>query len=200
MYYIIPLTIGLHFITTCFVWNTGTKYYIEQPSQPIYDIVHNNTTDYSQYNYTKNWFMMSFLLPIFVNFDKICTSFLYELVVKFCIIIMIRSITMASTILPRQIGCEVKRLGFFNMTIGGTCYDKMFSGHFALGFLITLMLFKYHILKQTINNIIFFSILNTSHALILTITRSHYSMDVTVSFFITFFVNSTYNTSNVLVW
>lgn len=193
MYYIIPLAIGLHFITTHFVWNTGTKHYIEPLSHPIYDIVHNNTTDYSQYNYTKNWFMIFFLLPIFINFDKVSNSFLYEIIVKFCIIIMIRSITMTSTILPRQTGCEVKHLGLFNMTIGGTCYDKMFSGHFALGFLITLMLFKYGILKQNTNNFILFSILNILHAVILTITRSHYSMDVVVAFFITFFVNNIYD-------
>lgn len=190
MYYIIPLTILLHFVTTHFVWTTGTKYYIQSPrDKPIYDIVHFNTTDYSQYNYTKNWFMILFLLPIFVNFDKVSKNFLYELVLKFCIIVIIRSITMFSTILPRQNGCEVKQLGLFNMTIGGTCYDKMFSGHFALGFLITLMLFKYGILKQNARNIGLFGLINIAHAIILTITRSHYTMDVIVAFFITFFVN-----------
>lgn len=189
MYYIIPLTILLHFVTTNFVWKTGTKYYIESPEKPIYDIVHANTIDYSRYNYTKNWFMMFFFLPMFINFDKVSKTFLYELVLKFCIIIIIRSITMSSTILPRQNGCEVKSLGLFNMTIGGTCYDKMFSGHFALGFLITLMLFKYGILEKNTNNIGLFGLINIVHAIILTITRSHYTMDVVVAFFITFFVN-----------
>lgn len=196
MYYIIPLAVMLHFVTTRFVWTTGTTHYSdkglltqENNQGLIYDIVHNNTTDYSQYNYTKNWFMIFFLLPIFINFDKVSSAFLIELVIKFCLIVIIRSLTMASTILPRQNGCEVKNLGLFNMTIGGTCYDKMFSGHFALGFLITLMLFKYNIVRPTTNNLIYFFVINAVHALILTITRSHYSMDVVVAFFITFLVN-----------
>jgi hypothetical protein len=200
MYYIIPLTLFLHFWSTHFVWKTGTAHYftLQQntpdhlPPQPlqkqyIYDIIHSNTPDYSRYNYSKNWFLLMFLIPMFINFERVNVAFLKELVIKFCLILMIRSITIMSTILPRQQGCEVKSLGLFNYALGGTCYDKMFSGHFAFGLLITLLLFKYDIVAS--NSIYYFTTANILHFFILAVTRSHYTMDLLVAIFVTLFVN-----------
>jgi hypothetical protein len=202
MYYIIPLALFVHFWSTKFVWNTGTRHYKQlQRSEStnikdnqkdnqeyIYDIVHFNTRDYSEYNYSKNWFLLAFLIPMFINFERVNTQFLKELVVKFCLILIIRSVMMMSTILPRQRGCEVKSLGLFNYTIGGTCYDKMFSGHFAFGLLLTLLILRYNIVDG-VYSMYYFIIINTLHFFILTITRSHYTVDLLVAILVTFFVN-----------
>ena len=79
-------------------------------------------------------------------------------------------------------------LSLFNKTIGGGGYDKMFSGHFAFGLLISLLLFKYNIVKSSNLNIFIFVFLNILHFVILGITRSHYTMDMIVSLYVTLFV------------
>ena len=74
------------------------------------------------------------------------------------------------------------------MTIGGTCYDKMFSGHLSFGLFTTLFLFKNNLLESTFFNKMLFILINIIHFFIIAIIRSHYTIDLIVSFFITTFV------------
>ena len=64
----------------------------------------------------------------------------------------------------------------------------MFSGHFAFGLLLTLLLFKYNILENNWFNMILFVCINAIHLFILSVTRSHYTMDMIVSLYVTLFV------------
>jgi hypothetical protein len=98
---------------------------------------------------------------------------------------------MVTTILPKQNGCSVKSLGWFDMTIGGTCYDKILSGHFAFGLLLTLMMFKYNFVKP--DRYYYFIILNIVHAIILAVTRSHYTLDIVLALFVTLIINYGYD-------
>jgi hypothetical protein len=49
---------------------------------------------------------------------------------------------MICTILPKTQNCEVQKLDLFHKTIGGTCFDKMFSGHAAFCIIMTLLLYR----------------------------------------------------------
>lgn len=76
------------------------------------------------------------------------------------------------------------------MSIGGTCYDKMFSGHFAFGLLMTLLAFQHNFVAYNGLNILVAVIVNAMHFIIITATRAHYTMDVMVALYVTLLVNS----------
>jgi hypothetical protein len=180
-----------------FVYKTGTAYYGTTCTKvdEVWDILHSNFKDYSKYNYTKNWYMVLFVVPIIYKYinDSIPNKFLKEFILKFLIIIFLRSVTIIATILPKNTPVEVipdeyGNLSLFDKTIGGGCYDKMFSGHFAFGLLLTLLMFKHNIIQTNKLNIILFTIINILHLFILGVTRSHYTMDMIVSLYVTLFV------------
>lgn len=183
-----------------FVYKTGTAFYTLPNKKckdvdEVWDILHMNFKNYSEYNYTKNWYMLLFILPLVhkLVLSNISNEFFKEFVLKFLIIIFLRSLTIIATILPKNTAVEVVpdeygNLSLFDKTIGGGCYDKMFSGHFAFGLLLTLLMFKHNIVETNTMNIVFFSILNIIHLFILGVTRSHYTMDMIVSLYVTLFV------------
>lgn len=197
---IITIIVICHLKAMEFVYKTGTKFYGlgekgECKKDDVWDILHSNFKNYSSYNYTKNWYMLVFFIPILYGMlnSNISSEFIKEFALKFLIIIFLRSFTITATILPKNTNAEVipdkyGNLSLFDKTIGGGCYDKMFSGHFAFGVLLTLLMFKYNILGMSILNIMLFIILNAFHLFILGVTRSHYTMDMIVSLYVTLFV------------
>lgn len=183
-----------------FVYKTGTSFYGASISDcknkdEVWDILHSNFNNYSDYNYTKNWYMVLFVIPIIYKYinDSISNKFIKEFILKFMLLIFLRSATIIATILPKNTPVEVipdeyGNLSLFDKTIGGGCYDKMFSGHFAFGLLLTLLMFKHSIIESSKFNIILFIIINVLHLFILGVTRSHYTMDMIVSLYVTLFV------------
>ena len=99
---------------------------------------------------------------------------------------------MVTTIMPKNEKCDVQELGFFGKTIGGTCYDKMFSGHFAFGLLFTMLAFQFGFLSTSTTNIVFYVLVNLLHALIIPMTRGHYTMDVIISLYVTLLIQLSY--------
>ena len=183
----IIITIQLHLYAMEFAWSRGKIHYKDKLLN-IYDIIHANSKDYSKYNYTKNWFLLVFIIQLIFNLSKFTTDFVNEYLLGFFMIIFIRSLMIMCTILPKQNNCGVDKLTYFNKTIGGTCYDKMFSGHFAFGLFTTLLLFKHDLISNSCFNKILFIILNITHFIIIAITRSHYTIDIVVAFFVTILV------------
>jgi hypothetical protein len=186
---LIIICIIIHVKSTEFVYKTGSTFY-KYKEYEIWDIIHSNFIDYSKYNYKKNFYLILFILPLLLN--KINIDFIKEFVLKFLIIILLRSLTIISTILPKnnnnvKIDKKYNNLSLFDKIIGAG-YDKMFSGHFAFGLLLTLLYFKYNILESNWFNTIIFFIINLIHLFILSITRSHYTMDMIVSLYVTLFV------------
>lgn len=184
---LIIITIFCHLNAMKFAWTKGKMHYKDKSSY-VYDIIHSNFPDYSKYNYTKNWYLLVFIMPLILNMSKISTKLIDEYLLGYCLIILIRSLTIICIILPRQNNCNVNKLTLFDKTIGGTCYDKMFSGHFAFGLFTTLILFKHCFISNTNTNKILFTVFNILHFFIIGITRSHYTIDIVVSIFITLFV------------
>jgi hypothetical protein len=162
----------------------------------IWDIIHSNFADYSDYNYSKNWYLLVFIVPIILNINNFSYNFMYEFIVKFMILILLRAFTIISTIFPRNSKLKVKlnkKTDFWSLLyhkiIGGGCYDKLFSGHAAFGLLLTLLLFKYNFLESNVFNITLYSIFNIIHFLMITITRSHFTVDVIVAIYMTLWVH-----------
>jgi len=91
-------------------------------------------------------------------------------------IYFIRSILTLITVLPKSSNCDYNLdMAFIN----GGCYDKIFSGHTALIFILTLVLQKYKIIDFA--TLIILNIINVS---IILLTRTHYTIDVIVSFLV----------------
>jgi hypothetical protein len=89
----------------------------------------------------------------------------------------IRLVFLNLTILPKDKNCDDNSFNINNMFFGH-CYDKIFSGHFAIVFLASLYLFKY----RYINNILLIAFLNVVYAILIIATRSHYTVDIAVSY------------------
>lgn len=187
----ICITIIIHIKSMEFIYNKGHEFYNKKKEKDnkIWDIIHSNFKDYSQYNHIKNIYLIIFLIPILLKPNML---FIQEFILKFSIIVLLRSITIISTILPRNTkkikNCKKKKCSLYDKIIGGGFYDKMFSGHFAFGLLLTLLFFKYNILSSTFINVISFITINIIHLFILSATRSHFTMDIIVSLYVTLFI------------
>jgi hypothetical protein len=61
----------------------------------------------------------------------------------------------------------------------GGCYDKIFSAHFGITFLTTLILFD----NGLINNFIAI-LINLVNGMFILLSRNHYTIDIVVSIFV----------------
>jgi hypothetical protein len=216
------LVIGtVHISAMSFVFYKGTKFYKKKKGKtlskktdlslggelhtPIWDIIHSNFDDYSVFNYSKDIYLVVFFLPIIFNLLNISFVYVYEFFWKFMILIFLRSFSIISTILPRNSKLKVKinkKTDFwtvlYHRTIGGGCYDKLFSGHASFGLLATLLLFKYNFLETNIFNISLFILLNIIHFMMIGVTRAHYTVDIIVAIYVTLWVYES-NTINKIL-
>lgn len=201
------LVIGtVHISAMSFVFYKGTKFYKKKKIKnrsllkskrhtPIWDIIHSNFADYSVFNYSKDIYLIVFFLPVIFNLQNISIVYLYEFFWKFMILIFLRSFSIISTILPRNSKLKVKinkKTDFwtvlYHRTIGGGCYDKIYSGHAAFGLLATFLIFKYNFLEMNTFNMTLFAILNVLHFFMITITRAHFTVDIVVAIYVTFWI------------
>lgn len=111
------------------------------------------------------------------------------------VIYLIRDITINLTILPKQSNCVMKKKDEFTLYdhIIGICYDKIFSGHFSLTYMLTLLYYSYGI----ITNIPLLVGWNIINGLAIISTRSHYTIDVVMAFFVCSFIYT--NNLNIFI-
>ena len=101
-----------------------------------------------------------------------------EFLAKFLIIMLIRSFTIISTILPKHENCEDK-FSIREFFLGG-CYDKIFSGHASFILLLTLLYYREHII-----GLVPLLGINIINCLLILATRSHYTVDILLAVFVT---------------
>jgi len=161
-----------------YIDNVGENFYLNSNKNKllkIYDILHLITPHISKYEYASDIFILLIILYLlFVN-----QYLFYNYIGYLLTIFIIRSITIFVTILPKNSICDIKKTSSFR----GGCYDKVFSGHFSLGLLASLMLYKNNYINYLF--LIFFNLIN---ALFIILARNHYTIDIIVSFFITLFI------------
>ena len=117
------------------------------------------------------------LLPIIVLGNTIYMKKYYYILAN---IMIIRLIFMNLTILPKYKKCSDENYGLINM-ITGHCYDKVFSGHFTIIFLVTLFLYEYKIFTD----IFIIGILLLGYAILIIALRYHYTIDIAVAMVVT---------------
>ncbi len=176
--YIIPYI--MHFLTVVYLFS---KKEVIRGSKPLYDIIISNIPDLSKFRNIPNMLLlvlMSYLIiPLFFkpNIDVFISIYRY-----FSIILLLRSFTISSTILPPiNSNCDFK----LNMQtfMDGHCLDKIFSGHTAFSLLLVFVCNKFNILSKTFIYILL--LIQFVLALSLILTREHYTVDVILGYLIT---------------
>jgi hypothetical protein len=110
-----------------------------------------------------------------MNFEQ-----LYQLGGLIFTLVLLRQFIIPITILPKNEVCNIKDTSMFR----GGCYDKIFSAHFGITFLSTLVLFD----NGLINNLVLI-LINFVNGLFILLSRNHYTIDVVVSFLVAAFVS-----------
>lgn len=161
----------------------------KKTNQKVFDIGHKYIPDLSNYEFYigNNKIILHNILDILIIIPLIYIL-IYEkelriyLIEYGLLIFLIRSIFILITILPKHKTCNDENYSFYNLFFGH-CYDKIFSGHYALTLLMTILLFKKYpsiLLYGIIYNIII--------SLLILSTRSHYTVDIFIAFIITIFI------------
>jgi hypothetical protein len=104
----------------------------------------------------------------------------YNLIYQFAglafTLIIVRSFIIQMTVLPKNDVCDIEK---DSSLFRGGCYDKIFSGHFGIGFLMTLLLYDNGYI-----NTLFAILVNFLNAVFILLNRSHYTVDIIVSIFV----------------
>jgi hypothetical protein len=179
-YFIILGAIVIILLANFYTNEIGEAYYEgENRVNKIFDVVHHYTPDFHEFGSLVN--VIPLLLFGSFFFLKNSVSLLEETALKLLLIHLIRSLTIISTILPKHENC--KREGSMLSRLLGDCYDKVFSGHTSLVFLITLILLRENYISFT--TLLMINMIETT---IILLTRSHYTIDVILAYFITYLV------------
>lgn len=94
------------------------------------------------------------------------------------IVFLIRYLFTSLTILPKDKKCNDQEFSFMNLIVGH-CYDKIFSGHFAIVNLTLLILLNYgkiQLFQATLGNLVF--------GVMILMLRHHYTIDLFVAFLV----------------
>jgi len=162
-----------HFIHE-FTHKIGTDHYNDEDR--VYDICHKYLPNYEKYEFIGNIYITLVFFFILLKPSK-SIKIIFDLISFIIPIYFVRSIFILTTVLPKSSKCEKQSHAFIN----GGCYDKIFSGHTAFLFVLTLLLNKYKIIN--LETLILLNIINVS---IILLTRAHYTIDVIVSFLVSY--------------
>ena len=132
----------------------GSKFYNnrlhnKKTNQKIYDIGHKYLPNYSKnkflhiiHDYTT---IIIYLYLIIFNKNLLLDYVYLSLIIK-----LIRSFTIPITILPKDKNCKEENT--FKTLINGSCYDKIFSGHFSLFLLFIILMLLLIIFRKYLLN------------------------------------------------
>jgi len=143
----------------------------------VYDISHEHLPDYSNYEQFAN--ILIILLVLSLPLFSFGSGAINEFIAYMITINITRDVINHLTILPKTTKKCTYRNTIFDSIFGG-CYDKIFSGHAATIFLITLLYYKYDI----VTNIPVLVLINLLSSITLVLARCHYTIDIVVSFIV----------------
>jgi hypothetical protein len=155
-------------------------YSIKRTESKIFDFIHEITPDLQAYEKLVNVIPVLLLAVLIFVPGKIWL--VEEFFAKLLLIFFIRALTIFTTVLPKHEKCN-RRFTWKNC-FTGQCYDKVFSGHTAFVFLLSLLL-----LREKILSFWMFAIINLVEITIILLTRSHYTIDVILALVITYIVH-----------
>lgn len=187
---IIGVYLCIHAYLNQLAQSNGERYYNKRIAEnkvtpKVYDIMHENLPYWKNNDWLNNLIGALTLIPlIYTNNPELYFDFASLLL----IVNIIRDITINLTILPKEEECKLSDRSYLYSTLLGACYDKIFSGHFAFVFLLTLLYNSYNIITN-MPMIILWNIIN---ALSILVIHSHYTIDIVMSFFVCMTVYNEY--------
>ena len=177
VFYIIVLIIHSILMYLCDI--NGQNFYKNNTNIKIYDIAHQKLPNLSNNSLLR----VSMNLYILYLFILICSNnLIYEFLTIHSIFLILRGISINITILPKDNNCN-NNLDLFTKLLEGHCYDKIFSGHFGITFIMNMLLYKKNIISLN-----YFILGLIIIALIILLIRSHYTIDVFVSFIVCYLI------------
>lgn len=146
-------------------------YQKKENSKKVQDILHNVLPHFQHFEYASDILVVSvFAYLLIMNFDLI-----YQLGGLVFTLVLLRQFIIQITVLPKNETCDIKDTSMFR----GGCYDKIFSAHFGIAMLTTLVLYDNGLMNKFV--VIFVNLLN---ALFILLSRNHYTIDIIVSIFV----------------
>jgi len=142
----------------------------------VYDVSFKYLPNLFEFKKYKDLVFLALLFPLLKSQQIWNTTI--QIIGLFLSIVLIRCISIMVTILPKTTSKCKDKYGLF-----GTCYDLIFSGHFAVGLTSTLVL-----LERGLIQLPFLVLFNLLNAFLILVTRSHYTIDILVSLVVTLFV------------
>ncbi len=149
----------------------------QECKEPLYDILHNILPDLSKYVYIRDIVLPLFFIPLlFIKSTNHKLEFIYYFIQGFMILITLKAITIFFTYQPSSNpDCNEKK--YLNH-----CFHQMFSGHNSLVLLLWILYIKFNVINATIITILPVLL----YSILILMTRAHYSVDIIVSYIITF--------------
>jgi hypothetical protein len=161
-----------HYFNLTYLETKSEKFYQKKENyKKVQDIFHNILPHLSNFEYASD--ILSGLVLAYLAIMKF--ELLYEFGGLIFTLILLRQFIIQITVLPKNEICHIKDSSIFR----GGCYDKIFSAHFGITFLATLILFD----NGLINNL-FMIVINFVNALFILLSRNHYTIDIIVSIFV----------------
>jgi hypothetical protein len=165
-------------LSNYFTHELGKTFYKgEQANSKIFDVLWSVTPDMHEYGKYNDIIVIGLL----ISFLFVPTMIFKEFIGKFLLILLVRALTIVSTILPKHEKCD-DNLSWLQM-MKGQCYDKVFSGHTSFVLLATLIF-----LREGIISLPVFFALNLGQITSIILTRSHYTVDIILAIVITWLV------------
>jgi hypothetical protein len=137
----------------------------------IYDIIHNNLPSTRKLMNIVD--ATPFILLVVIFFIDV--NLFYNIMGFLLPIFIFRLLVINITILPKDKKCNIKNSCVYT----GGCYDKVYSGHFAVIFTSLLVLYTNKYI-----DIFTLTALSTISGLLIITSRSHYTIDILVSFLV----------------
>jgi hypothetical protein len=173
------ILILLYFVI--FGLNKLNLYHLETKSERFYqkkenykkvqDIFHDILPHIEHFEYVSDIITVSVIVYLaIIRFDL-----LYHLGGLIFTLTLLRQFIIQMTILPKNTVCDIKNTSM----IRGGCYDKIFSGHFGITFLTTLVLLENGLINKFIALLI-----NLVNGIFILLSRNHYTIDIIVSIFV----------------
>ncbi len=168
------LTIVLYFMANYHTYQIGVECNHERP---LFDALHEVLPDLSRWVYVRDIVLIAYLIPFLFIVNTF--DFIFDFLHYFLLIVTFKAITIFFTFIPpSHPECGDKR--YLNH-----CFHQMLSGHNSFVFLLFLLYLKYGVFKSDMMKLGWFGGV-IGYALLILMTRAHYSVDILVSFIIVF--------------
>ena len=163
----------------------GTEHYKKNPNE-VFDVGHKIFMQYEIPEYVLVLYELAALSPLLIADAATRSSVIKELLPKLGILFLLRASTVVTTILPKSGKCPKDDTWDLRRMTAGGCYDKIFSGHMGAAVLLALTFVKYKIIPAWIGWV-YAGVM----AVLILVTRGHYSVDLILGAAIAFLLHKT---------